>query len=419
MFLRVVRQIGSAAATEIRGLPVVQHPDVRAYLRSPVNWFFLIFAVVLFAVAWPTLPETHDLPSYALPVTAAVATLPLALAWAAPLLGWAVCVIAAQLIGFLVPTANGWPWTIQVTQIIALLVLTFVAYLRCPLRYLAPVWLVSAAAFALAAPPTVRVGWVFGVTSMAVVVALLRGLLSSRRQLAASAEETKAAESVTAVLEERARIARDLHDVVAHRMSMVVVMAQTARYRIPDVGDAAAAEFDAIASAARNSLDEVRQLLGVLRLDGTQASSAPNPGLADIDSLLDHTRLAGASVTVSDTLDHAEFAESSALVIYRIVQESLANATRHAPGATIAVTLVPADDGAEVTVVNAAGTDAPLELGGAGVGITGMSDRARAVGGWLTAHPTRDGGFVVRAYIPAIAGRGVVEAPGRFAAVSG
>ncbi|OPX14573.1 histidine kinase [Gordonia sp. i37] len=413
MMGRMVRAARDAAVDELRTLPVVAHPGVRAWVRSPGNWFFVIFAVVLFAVSWPTMPLTLDVPAYAWPILAAVAAWPVAMARSAPMLGWAISVIGAQLIGLFIPAAPGWPWTIQVTHIIAFLILTFMAYLRCPLRLLAPVWICASLVMAFAAPPGARVGWVVGLTFMAVVVALLRGLLTSRRQLAVRTEETKVAESTSAVLQERARIARDLHDVVAHRMSMVVVMAQTARYRLPDVDEVCAAEFEAIAQAARTSLDEVRQLLGVLRVsgagDGGEAAPAPSPGLADIDALISQTRRAGARIDFTDELDHPVFAESSALVIYRIVQECLANATRHAPGGDIEVRLTPvvgepyAGPAAQVSVVNTAPTEPPLHLSGAGVGIAGMGDRARAVAGSLTATPTSDGGFAVRAHIPASA----------------
>lgn len=400
----MIRRNVRAAAQALRELPVPAHPDVRRFARSRLNWFFVIVAAILFTVSWATLPLTHELPAYTLPVAAAVATWPVALAWSAPALGWLVC-SAASLVMWLAPTADDWPWQIQVTHLIALLVLTFMAYLRCPLWLLAPVWAATAAVMAVIAPEEARDGWVFGLTSLVVIVALVRVLLGTRRQLAERTAQTRAAESESAVLQERARIARDLHDVVAHRMSMVVVMAQTARYRLPDVSDLAAAEFDAIAESARTSLDEVRQLLGVLRVtDGCEAEAvAPNPGLADVESLVSATRRAGGTVAFTDDLDHAVFGESSALVIYRLVQESLANAARHAPGGDIEVVLTPVADAsaAEIVVRNRPGTDPPLRLAGAGVGIPGMVDRARAVGGTLSAHPTADGGFVVRAWIPA------------------
>ncbi|MEE3852665.1 histidine kinase [Gordonia sp. LSe1-13] len=403
MFRRVRSLAATAGAATMRGvreMPAAQDPGVQRYVSSPVNWFFLLVALILFAVSWPTLVMTHSMPDYALPVAAAFASLPVALAWAAPVTGWAISVVSAQLIGLLVPTVNGWPWSIQVTHIISLLVLTFFAYLRCSLRWVPVVWVSTVIVFVLAAPAEARAGWAFGLTVLAVVVALLRILLNSRRQLAESAEQTELVESQKAILQERARIARDLHDVVAHRMSVVVVMAQTARYRLGDVSDEAAAEFDAIAVSARASLDEVRQLLGVLRTDG-EASAAPNPGLDDVPALVTQTRMTGAAVDLSDLVDHEKVGAAAGLVIYRIVQESLANATRHAPGARVDITISPTADGAvEVCARNSAPTGEPVRLPGPGTGIPGMVERAAAVGGVLTTEPTADGGFVVRAVIP-------------------
>ncbi|MBD1318327.1 sensor histidine kinase [Gordonia hankookensis] len=398
---------GTAAVREIQGLPAAQDPAVRRYFASRANWFFLTMAVVLYSVSWPTLPLTHSMPTYALPVVAAFAAFPVALAWSAPLIGWAISVVSAQLIGIVVPTVNGWPWSIQVTHLIALLVLTFFAYVRCALRWVPVVWVCTAIVFAIAAPPDARGGWVFGLTFLAVVVALVRFLSRSRRQLARSTEQTQLVESQKAILQERTRIARDLHDVVAHRMSVVVVMAQTARYRLDDVSDEAAAEFEAIAVSARASLDEVRQLLGVLRTDG-EVLSAPNPGLGDLDGLVMQTRMAGAVVHLSDSVDHDRIGEASSLVIYRIVQESLANATRHAPGARIEVRIAPAGAGTtEIEVRNSAPTSEPVRIAGPGTGIPGMIERASAVGGVLTTEPCDDGGFVVRAVIPEQGGRTV------------
>ncbi|MFW0792660.1 histidine kinase [Gordonia sp. CPCC 205515] len=407
MFQRV-RATGSATAVAatrvVSQLPPARDPAVRHYFSSRVNWFFLAVAAIMYAISWPVLPQTHDLPAYTLPVVAAFAAFPLAFAWAAPVGAWAVSVVSAQLIGLLVPTVNGWEWGIQVTHLIALLVLTLTAYLRAPMAWLPVIWLCTSVVLFQVAPPSARGGWVFAATFAVVVVALARAVVSSRRELAVRSEETQLVEAQKAILEERTRIARDLHDIVAHRMSVVVVMAQTARYRLDDVSDSAATEFEQIAVAARASLDEVRQLLGVLRTDDG-ASALPAPGLDDIDSLVAATRLTGATVTVGDTVEHEQVGDAAAMVIYRIVQESLANATRHAPGAPIDVRLT---DGAaglvDVDIRNAGPTGAPVGLPGLGTGIAGMAERAAALGGALTAGPDGSGGFRVHAQIPAHAG---------------
>ncbi|NMO01373.1 sensor histidine kinase [Gordonia sp. TBRC 11910] len=397
---RPLRALRRTASNSLSGVPALQDPAIHAYLSRSTNVFFLVVALILWSVAWPTLPITHDLPAYALPVMSGAAVLPVALAWASPTIGWGVSVVAAVVMALFVPTVDGWPWSIQVTHLIALLVLTLMTCLRGPLRQ---VPLVAASMMVLlwfVAPGDQRGGWIFAIGFIAVVSALLRYLFASRRQLAEQTEETELAQSQQAVLRERARIARDLHDVVAHRMSMVVVMAQTAQYRLPDeLTPATVDEFDAIASAARESLDEVRQLLGVLRLDNG-ALAAPNPGMADIDSLIAATRGAGVAVTFTDATDHEQIGESAALVIYRIVQESLANATRHAPGAQVMVALVGSSEATTLSVVNSFPTADPIDAGGSGVGLLGMGERAKSVGGQVTNGPTTDGGFAVHAVIP-------------------
>ncbi|WP_141980729.1 sensor histidine kinase [Saccharothrix saharensis] len=190
-----------------------------------------------------------------------------------------------------------------------------------------------------------------------------------------------------AALVERARIAREMHDVVAHHMSLVVVRCETAPYRIADLPEAGKREFAELGAAARAAITDMQQLLGVLRTDDQRVDRAPQPGLADIRSL--H---ADASVT------DAEVPAAVGLTAYRIVQEALTNAGRHAPGSatTVAVDLV--GDRLRVVVRNTAG--GPSRGGGGGHGLRGMAERVAVHGGALTAEPTADGGFEVLATIP-------------------
>ncbi|MER5266654.1 histidine kinase [Actinosynnema sp. NPDC002837] len=190
-----------------------------------------------------------------------------------------------------------------------------------------------------------------------------------------------------AALVERARIAREMHDVVAHHMSLVVVRCETAPYRIADLPEAGRQEFAELGAAARAAITDMQQLLGVLRESDRRADRTPQPGLADIRSL--H---ADASVT------DAEVPEAVGLTAYRIVQEALTNAGRHAPGATTSVTVYLVDDALRVVVRNAAG--GPSLGGGGGHGLRGMRERVAVHGGSLTAGPTADGGFEVRAIVP-------------------
>ena len=207
----------------------------------------------------------------------------------------------------------------------------------------------------------------------------------------------------SAVLEERARIAREMHDVVAHHMSMIAVQAETAPYRVPGLPDSARAEFAALSAAAREALTDMRRLLGVLRQSGEPGGEesierAPQPGLADIPALVDTARRAGAEVTLRITEPATDAPPVVGLTAYRIVQESLSNAGRHAPGAPISVTVEQEAGSVRLTVENdAAGVTEP---GGGGHGLAGMRERVALVGGTLRAGREAGGGFAVRAVLP-------------------
>lgn len=399
---------------EAKKLPIATDPAVAQFLGRKINIFFTAVALIMYSIAWPTLAVTHEVQPALMPIIAAFAALPIMFGWSNPTLGWAISVISAQVIGLSVDRVNDWNYTIQVVHLIEVLVLTVLAYLRAPLRLLPVFWAVSCLVVYTAAPADAEDGWVVGLTIAAVICILIRIIVRSRVQLAQQTKLKDTEKSKNAVLEERTRIARDLHDVVAHRMSVVVVQSQTAKYRVDGVGEAAAAEFDAIADVARDALDEVRAMLGVLRLEddspGAEAYARnPNPGIADIEGIVAATRGAGVDVTYR-RLDSSEIVgDACALVTYRIVQESLANATRYAAGAQVSVELSVSGDDLNVLVANTPPTASPINLeSSGGQGIPGMIERAKAVGGVLSAAPRPDGGFVVQARLPlraAVAGR--------------
>ncbi|MFE7122361.1 sensor histidine kinase, partial [Streptomyces sp. NPDC057654] len=214
------------------------------------------------------------------------------------------------------------------------------------------------------------------------------------------------------LLEERARIAREMHDVVAHHMSVITVQADSAPYRLGGVPPETGEEFAAIAATARESLTEMRRLLGALRgTDGRGGTGtagverAPQPGLAELDRLAESTVRAGVPVelSVEPGPDTAPVPGAVDLSAYRVVQESLANVVRHAPGAATRVSVAPDRTGVSVVIVNApsaAVPGAPLESGGTGHGLVGMRERVRLLGGTLEAGPLPDGGFRVAARFP-------------------
>jgi signal transduction histidine kinase len=201
------------------------------------------------------------------------------------------------------------------------------------------------------------------------------------------------------VLEERTRIAREMHDVVAHHMSMIAVQAETAPYRLPDLPEPARAEFTAIAGAAREALTDMRRLLGVLRSEGSEPLTAPQPGLADVPELVAATQRAGVH-TELDVAEGEPPPEAVGLAAYRIVQEALANASRHAPGAAVRVEIRPWTADLSLRVHNGPPRSAPESAPGEGHGIAGMRERVTLLGGEFSAGPTAEGGFAVAARLP-------------------
>jgi signal transduction histidine kinase len=200
---------------------------------------------------------------------------------------------------------------------------------------------------------------------------------------------------------ERARISRELHDVVAHHISMISVQAETARLTTPGLPAAGAQRLSAIGDTARSALTEMRRLLGVLRADTTDVvARQPQPGLAQLTELLDLAREAAGSGTrliVSGRL--AQLDPGVELAAYRIVQEALSNARQHAPGAAVDVELGYADTWLYVRIRD--NGPGPGAQAAAGHGLLGMRERAAAVGGQLRTGLATGGGFVVEAVLPA------------------
>ena len=202
---------------------------------------------------------------------------------------------------------------------------------------------------------------------------------------------------------ERARIARELHDVVAHHISLVAVQAETARLAVPGMPAAGAQRLSAIGDTARTALTEMRRLLGVLREDvDTRAFPAltPQPGLAQLNELLDAARdatntatrliLRGPRITIDPTVE---------LVAYRIAQEALTNARRHAPGAAVDVEVCYSGRSLNLRIRDN-GPGPPPEAAHDGIGLSGMRERARAVSGHVRTGPAPGGGFLVEATLP-------------------
>jgi signal transduction histidine kinase len=332
-----------------------------------------------------------------------VAPLPLAARY--PMLAWRIGWLALLLVP-LVPAAwhGGWPW--GAGQILALLGAFCLAGIRLQRPALWWMWALSLIPWWLwlaADVPNLNgpAGATFVFTAVAVAVDSVGSRLRSQRALDAQAERIEAERAQRAVLEERARIARELHDVVAHHMSLIAVRAETAPYRLTGLSEPVRAEFGALSEVAREALAEMRRLLGVLRHD-QPAALAPQPQLADLPTLVDAARQAGVSVELSAPPAPGRVPPGVGVCAYRIVQESLSNASQHAPGAAVTVS-VGRDAGAVLLRV-ANGPGGPAGPSGSergpGHGLTGMRERVALLGGSLSAGPAPDGGFVVSAVLP-------------------
>ncbi|HEV7147006.1 MAG TPA: histidine kinase [Pedococcus sp.] len=241
--------------------------------------------------------------------------------------------------------------------------------------------------------------WATAFFGLAMVAAWLIGsFASSRRDAAQAAANARRAEELAreAAQAERSRVARDLHDVVSHNLSVVVV--QAAGARASSQGQLADGALEKIETSAREALAEMRQLLGVLRTDDHARLLSPQPGLGDLDALIERVRSAGLPVdlTVEDGLTGLPAVVG--LSAYRIIQEALTNTIKHA-GPARAQVRVARHDGAVVLEVSDDGcglmpTDEP------GHGLAGMRERATLLGGDLSAEEGHEGGFVVRARLP-------------------
>ncbi|MFG2222034.1 sensor histidine kinase [Streptomyces sp. NPDC048644] len=404
------------------GTPAGPGTPLFADVRSA--WLRRLPYVVAFAFAVSLLPTTQRLLSEGYGLDGGLAgglataqTVPLLLSVTRPLQAWwvifaadAVCAAALAAL----PTAEdgSWPW--PPTVIIGYLALMLALSLRERRRTLLAVWLTTGAlsiAFEVVAPVHSDGSWVLMFVLSGVVLlfgATLRERGDTRRKLIEQETISEAERARRTLLEERARIARELHDVVAHHMSVITVQADSAPYRIAGIPEAAQEEFATIAATARESLTEMRRLLGVLRSAETERDGgpekSPQPGLDELPKLVDGTVRAGVPVELTLPDEPLGLEPAVDLSAYRIVQEALANVVRHAPGARTRVMVMPEFGDASLTVYVAnsqpPSPSEPLETSGTGHGLVGMRERVRLLGGSLRTGPLPGGGFHVAAQLP-------------------
>ncbi|MFF2411317.1 sensor histidine kinase [Streptomyces sp. NPDC058092] len=302
--------------------------------------------------------------------------------------------------------ANGgpWPWTPS-TFLSHLTVLVVVAARTRP-RAAAWMWgftvLLGAALENFGGwHPTSTVNAFAVVSAFALlVVAVVQIRRDAEREVTVQRTVTAVERDRRTLLEERTTIARELHDVVAHHMSVVAIQAEAAPYRVENPPPELEQAFVTIRENAVAALTELRRVLGVVRAEDYQAPDAPQPTLAQLDGLLANVREAGLETEKTITGAVRELPQGVELSAYRIIQEALSNTLRHAPGATAKVEIGYVLGGLGLRVVNGPPTGPVKPSPGAGHGITGMRERVAMLDGDMTAEPTAEGGYEITVFIP-------------------
>jgi signal transduction histidine kinase len=213
------------------------------------------------------------------------------------------------------------------------------------------------------------------------------------------AEREREEGAARAVAEERARIARELHDIVSHSISVIAVQTQAVRRRLGPDHAREVDDLQAVEATAREAMAEMRRLFGILRAEGERPSLSPQPGLDQLDRLIADTRAAGVDVSLTVDGRPTPLPPGLDLTAYRIVQEALTNVRKHAPGGQVAVRLRHGEADIGLAVDDTGGVASP-DADGAGLGLVGMRERVELYGGTLEAGPRPGGGFTVRARLP-------------------
>jgi signal transduction histidine kinase len=257
-----------------------------------------------------------------------------------------------------------------------------------------PPWLIGSKGHT---SPTFALGLLCGLLILLIIAELMRAAVQRRLDT----ERMREQQILRRASEERMRIARDLHDVVAHNIAVINVQANTALHLLDRQPEAARPALTAINEVSKQALAELRAVLGVLRADGGAAPREPAPGIGRLGTLVANMAAAGLDVDLTTTGDPVALPSGVDMAAYRIIQEALTNSARHSGGTRATVRVSYGDEELEIEVADEGTTG--LKAGrtiGTGSGIAGMTDRARALGGSLTAGPGPDRGFLVRALLP-------------------
>lgn len=400
---------------------------VNLWRMKGISWVWLGTAVVCIALLAVGAPLNMSLYHMSLPFALGMAILhsaSLGLTAARPVAGVIVSLVPMIVMPLVSDPVGAAPMPFSVVAMITQVLVIGVAGLRMHWMVPSAAWLASVMVGVISNYLTMPHGQSDGAQNNVVIFAAVSGGLMVaavvaqqwqhlRTELAAERTVSAEEQSRRRLAEERTRIARELHDVVAHGMSVVVVQATTASYRHAGLSDELKKEFDDIAANSRRAMTEMRSMLGSLRNMEAGRELGPQPTLSDLPQLFASARSAGIRIAepeLSDVEGH-DIGEVIALTTYRIVQEALSNVIRHAPGAQVQVRFSVKSGSLSISVINSSSdigaVMAQLDKGPhVGQGLIGMRERAAIVGGAVVCVPTLDGGFSVTAKLPLIATNG-------------
>jgi signal transduction histidine kinase len=395
---RIQAVVRSAVATGTTNPPSPHPAWLERLQRGPVDVVFLadtVLAIILFGATDSWLETQngrhgHPYDTVMLLVYAVLVSAPLLLRTRYPATAW-----AASLAGLAWFSAGIGPRTLSASAYPVAGLLVYGLCLYAVAVRGKPWFVVSVAGVTLLGAIIVDAQSSAGAILAAIPLlsgAIVRARRSGRTELA---QQARRLEGERALLQERQRIARELHDIVAHHMSVIAIQAEAGPRKVANPPPELVESFGDIRASALSGLDELRRLLGVMR--SSSADTAPQPGLAELDGLLDSARSGGLRVTSSVSGTARPLPQGIDLSAYRILQEALSNAMRHAPASAVRVELAYAPSSLVIKVLN---DECGPPGDGTGHGIIGMRERAVMLSGHLEAGPTDDGGFLVTAVLP-------------------
>jgi signal transduction histidine kinase len=396
-------------ATVVAGVTDPAPPRSRRLRRGRLDLVFaadVLTAVVCWGITWGLLvtQNSHHSPHNKglLFLLSVVLSAPVVLRTHFPLAAWSTAALAMFWAGVVLrPNWSGGLWAAVVVYMLCLYAVT----VRCK-----PWMVTSAALVTIIGAATIEAQRVPSALVITLVPVLIGVIVRTRRgNIEQLAVAERRHEGERALLEERQRIARELHDVVAHHMSVIAIQAEAGPYKADNPPPELVESFGEIRASALSGLNELRRVLGVLRSD--RPDIAPQPGLEDLADLLESARGGGVTVTAEVTGTPRPVPGGVDLSAYRIMQEALSNVMRHAPGSTAQVKLYYGESALVIEVRNdgcggegQVGQAAPEQQRWAGIGtghgIIGMRERATMLGGHLRAGPTPNGEFLVTAALP-------------------